>query len=269
MMSETIRPCARHRHVSSEDLIREYRSDLEKARDVQQNLIPRQLPFVPGWEFAGVYWPARIVSGDYYDLFEITPGHLGVAIGDVSGKGLGPALVMVGVQAFIRSRLAQERACLSVFMNELNQYLLTNTPEEMFVTLFLAVLQVPTGRLSYVNGGHPPPIVLSPHGDELLRLVQGGPLLGILPEACYEAGQIDLEPGNLLSLFSDGLTDAPGANGGCFGEKRILSVLRAAREEPLTLTLMRLLKATESFVDGQDQGDDLSLLLIRRQERHP
>src|SRR5262249_40792768 len=124
--------------------------DLETARQVQRNLFPRQLPCLPGWDLAAVCRPARIVAGDYHDLFTPVPGCLAIALGDVAGKGLGPALVMAHLHTLIRSRLPAHLADLAGLVNELNAHLLAVLPEEMFVTLFLAVVELDTGRMRYV-----------------------------------------------------------------------------------------------------------------------
>src|SRR5262249_32456380 len=145
---------------------RETSRDLAAAWQVQQNLFPRELPSAPGWEFAALCRPARTVAGDYYDLFETAPGRIAVALGDVSGKGLGPALVMVGLRALVRCRLPRRGGNLAGLMEEINGYLLATTPEDMFVTLFLAFLDVRTGQLGFVNGGHPPPLVFDEAATE-------------------------------------------------------------------------------------------------------
>src|SRR6516165_5841808 len=117
------------------------------------------MPEAPGWQFAGLCRPARMLAGDYYDVFDLTPGHVGLALGDVAGKGVGPSLVMASLHAMIRSRLAHYCGDLPRLMHELNQYLFASLPEDMFVTLFLGVLDERTGRLRYVNAGHGHPIL--------------------------------------------------------------------------------------------------------------
>ena len=143
--------------------------DLEAASRVQQKLFPERMPEVPGWEFAGLCRPARMLAGDYYDVFALTPGHVGLALGDVAGKGLGPSLVMASLHAMVRSRLASYSGALPGLMQELNQYLLRSLPEDMFVTLFLGVLHERSGRLSYVNAGHPHPLLVTAEGQEPIQ----------------------------------------------------------------------------------------------------
>jgi sigma-B regulation protein RsbU (phosphoserine phosphatase) len=239
-------------------------SDLEAARRVQQHLFPRQLPHLRGWDLAAVCQPAGIVAGDYYDLFEVTPGHVAVALGDVAGKGLGPALVMAGLHAWIRSRLPHRAADIPGLVGDLNQYLLASTPDDLFVTLFLAVLDGDTGCLRYVNAGHPGPALLAGTGMEADRLTAGGTVLGVVPGAGYEEGHAVLAPGSVLALFSDGLTEAANADGQQFGEHRVVEVLATARHEPAGVIVTRVREAVERFHGPADLADDLSLVVVHR-----
>jgi sigma-B regulation protein RsbU (phosphoserine phosphatase) len=238
--------------------------DLEEARQVQRGLFPSALPTLPGWDCAGLCRPARVVAGDYYDLFEAAPGRLAVVLGDVAGKGLGPALVMAALHALVRSRLRPLRDDLPGLIREINFYLLATTPPDMFVTLFLAVLDLSTGRLDYVNGGHPHPLALAGPGAEPVRLAAGGPLLGVLPEVHYEPGRIDLGPGSSLALYSDGVTEALGPGGERFQERRLLEVLRATPSAPAATTLTQVVAAVERFTGAAGPQDDVTLLLLRR-----
>jgi sigma-B regulation protein RsbU (phosphoserine phosphatase) len=242
----------------------QHNPDGEAAWQVQQALFPRQLPPAPGWDLAAACRPARAVAGDYYDLFEVAPGRLAIALGDVAGRGLGPALVMAGLHALVRCRLPQTASRLAPLFKELNRYLLGSTPPDLFVTLFLALLDVRTGRLRYVNGGHPAPVLLDESVGEVVRLSAGGAVLGIQPRASYEQGEIELRPGSLLALFSDGLTEAADAKGEAFRERGVVEVLRAARALSAGSVLLRLLEAVERFTGRKEQSDDLSLVVVRR-----
>jgi serine phosphatase RsbU (regulator of sigma subunit) len=235
--------------------------DLEAARHVQQHLFPRQLPRLPGWDCAAVCRPARVVAGDYYDLFEVAPGQIAVALGDVAGKGLGPALVMAGLHAWVRSRLPHRAADLPGLAAGLNRYLLASTPDDLFVTLFLGVLDGDTGRLRYVNAGHPAPLVLA--GTEPERLTAGGTILGMMSKAPYDEGRTLMAPGSVLALFSDGLTEAAAPDGRRFGERRVVEVLRAARREAAAVVVARLLEAAEPFQGPAGPADDVSLVVVR------
>jgi sigma-B regulation protein RsbU (phosphoserine phosphatase) len=239
------------------------RHDLEAARRVQQHLFPGELRLA-GWDCAAVCRPARTVAGDYHDLFEAAPSRLAVALGDVSGKGLGPALVAAHLHALVRGRLPADGAALAPFVEDLNRRLLAVLPEGMFVTLLVAVLDLATGRAHYVNAGHPPAQLLLPSG-RAQEWSEGGIVLGVLPEAPYRVGQAHVPVGGLLALFSDGLTDAAGLRGQPFHARRVGKVLRRARPGPARTALARLLEAVDAFAAGTEQADDVSVLLVRRQ----
>jgi sigma-B regulation protein RsbU (phosphoserine phosphatase) len=237
---------------------------MEEARRVQQTLFPRELPAIAGWEFAALCRPARLVGGDYCDVFEVAPGVVALSVGDVSGKGLGPALVMAYLHALVRARLSPAPGRLPGFAAELNRYLLAVLPEGMFVTLFLGLLETDTGRLEYVNAGHPPALLLSGPEASPTRLGDGGTLLGILPGAAYEAGQVILPAGGLLAVFSDGLTEAHNRTGEMFRERRVVETLRGARACSAAAGVAALLAAVEEFQAGLGQEDDQSLLIVAR-----
>ncbi len=237
--------------------------ELEAARQVQQKLFPDQMPIARGWEFAGHCRPARMLAGDYYDVFDLGSGRIVLAIGDVAGKGLGPSLVMAGLHAMIRSRISQYIDKLPECMHELNQYLLASTPDDMFVTLFLGILDTGTGRLTFVNAGHPQPILLDPEA-QFLRLSQGGALLGVLADADYEQGEGYVQPGDLLVLFSDGVADARNDKGERFEEQRLLEGVLGGFSAPAAGVLSEIIAAVERFAVWSHQGDDIALIIIRR-----
>ena len=261
-MSQPARPPQGDRPVH-DGFLHTHLRDLEAARQVQEHLFPRDLPHVPGWDCAAVCRPARVVAGDYHDLFEVGRGRLAVALGDVAGKGLGPALIMAGLHALVRGRLPRQAADLAGLLGGLNRYLLAATPPDLFVTLFLAVLDLGTGRLRYVNGGHPPAIVLPGPGAEPVRLAEGGTVLGILPGARYREGHATLAPGGVLAVFSDGLTDAAGADRGTSPERRVVEVLRAGQPSAAA-TLTGVLESFGHLTGGPEPADDVSLLVVRR-----
>jgi sigma-B regulation protein RsbU (phosphoserine phosphatase) len=241
--------------------------DLEGARCVQQNLFPTHLPRAPGWEWAAHCRPARVVAGDYHDLFEVVPGQVAVVLGDVSGKGLGAALVMAGLHAVIRCRLAALHHDLAALTAEVNAYLARATPPEMFVSLFLAVLDLATGGVRYVNAGHLPPLLLPDRDARPLKLAAGGTVLGVMPDAEFAEGEVCLCPGGLLTVFSDGVTEAMNADGQMFREARLVGHTRAIWGSKPEQVLSHLLDAVEGFTGRKEQADDVTLVVIRRPER--
>jgi sigma-B regulation protein RsbU (phosphoserine phosphatase) len=239
--------------------------ELDTARAVQQHLFPRALPCVPGWEFAAFCRPVQTVAGDYYDLLELSPRHLAVALGDVAGKGLGPALVMAGLHAFVHCQLAQDTQDLAEWMASLNRYLLATLPHDLFLTLFLGVLDTHTGQLRYVNAGHPAPMLLANGPATPNRLVEGGPLLGVVPGARYEEGQIILPPDSLLTLYSDGVTEAANPQGRPFRDEGLAAVLGRLRSQTASQVLAGVVAEVENYAGRRGLADDLSLVVIRRQ----
>jgi serine phosphatase RsbU (regulator of sigma subunit) len=241
-----------------------HRLDLDEARRVQELLFPHTLPHLPGWDLAAAYRPARIVAGDYCDVVDLGDGQLAFALGDVSGKGLGPALVMAGLRALVHASLPPQRTDLAALMRELNLYLFATTPDDMFVTLFLAVLDVGTGQLHYVNAGHVPPLVLGSFDSEPMRFAVSGPVLGIQTGAVHEEHQVNLRPGSLLAVFSDGVTEALDRHGRMFHQRRLVEALAEGSHDTAAQTMNQILHAVERFTEGAEPTDDLSIILLRR-----
>jgi phosphoserine phosphatase RsbU/P len=250
--------------IPHNDVPLQHLRDLETARQVQQNLFPRELPCVHGWDFAAVCRSARVVAGDYHDLFIPAPGCLAIALGDVAGKGLGPALVMAHLHTLIRSRLPAQVADPAGLFADLNALLLAVLPEEIFVTLFLEVVELDTGRMRYVNAGHPPPILIRPDVP-LTRLAEGGTILGILPGSDYAVGDAWLPPGCMLTVFSDGVTEAQAPDGEQFQVGRVREVLHEAGDRPAAAIMQQLVAAVERFTDRTEPADDVSLVIVRRE----
>ena len=236
--------------------------DLEYARQVQECLFPRKVPRIPGWDMAALCRPARHVSGDYCDLFLVAPGRLAVGIGDVAGKGLGAGLVMAGLHALVRCCLRRQLHCLPCFFEGLNRYLLSATPEDLFVSLFLGVVELETGRMQYVNAGHPPPLVFAGEQRPPKRLGDGGPVLGILPSVEFAEGSAVLEPGSLLFLFTDGLTESWDEDGRMFGETGVVQVVRSLGSTCAGHLNRAVVKAIEAFCPCADGRDDLAVIAL-------
>jgi serine phosphatase RsbU (regulator of sigma subunit) len=239
-------------------------NDLEQARLVQQQLLPHKLPCLRGWDMAVAYLPARMVSGDYCDVIDLGGGLVAFALGDVSGKGLGPALVMAGLRALIHARLPQLRTNLADLMRELNLYLSETIPNDMFVTLFLAVLDISTGQIYYSNAGHLPPLVLAGPDAEPMRFTNTGPVLGMLPEIHFQDHTVNIESGSLLAVFSDGVTEAMDAGGKMFHQSRVVESLQKGWTSSVTHQLAYLLHSVERFSQNVEQADDISVILLRR-----
>jgi serine phosphatase RsbU (regulator of sigma subunit) len=245
---------------------RERDKELRIAHQVQQKLFPEELPAAGGWEFAGYCLPAREVGGDYYDLFKIDENHIALALGDVSGKGLGPALLMSNVHALVRSYLKRPGAEPAGLVAELNEHLESSTSPGMFITFFLGILDVSTGELRYVNGGHNRGIVTEAGSSEVLYLETGGLVVGAMPGVGFEQGETTLEPGSTLTLFSDGVTEAVNHKGDMFEEERLADVLLSAVGSGAEETLKQVLEGVNRFRGRSELPDDLSVVVVHREE---
>jgi len=238
--------------------------DLEIARQVQQNLFPKKLPTPSGWEFAGFCRPAKAVGGDYYDIFEVAPGKVVFALGDVSGKGLGPSFLMSSVHATIRTQAVTSLDNPVKLITELNRYLLTSSSSETFITLFFGLLDLTTGELRYINCGHPAGMLMRKVESKQERLTEGGPILGILDGVPYKEGVCRLNKGDFLVLFSDGVTEATNQNEEMFEEERLLQVLSEKSLPGASAILDMIFKSVDSFATGCEQADDISVVIVRR-----
>jgi sigma-B regulation protein RsbU (phosphoserine phosphatase) len=240
------------------------RRELEIAREVQERLFPQDYPSVPGLELAGACRPALAVGGDYYDFVPLEGGRLGIAIGDISGKGIPAALLMATLRAFLRGQTVRGRSDLARLMSDLSGLVYESSAPNRYATFFYAEYDPATQRLQYVNGGHNPPMVL--RGDaagEVVRLDTGGPVIGLLPDCDYTQAAVQLAPGDLLVAFTDGVSEAMNAAHEEWGEDRLLPVLRQARTEPLPHIIERVMAAADTFVAGAAQHDDMTIVIMR------
>lgn len=240
----------------------EHARDLSIARDVQENLFPEKLPQAEGWDFAAVCRPAKAVGGDYYDISAVDSQHVVLALGDVSGKGLGPSLLMSGVHAIIRNRLRGRPFELPQVVAQLNEHLLTSSSSEMFMTLFVGILDVADGRLRYVNAGHNPPLLLQ--NASVSELTDGGTVIGMMPGVSYAEGEAFMDPGSLLALYSDGVTEAANAAGDVFGEAMLREELQKALTHEASGVVAMVLESVDGFSGSCEQTDDISLVVVKR-----
>jgi sigma-B regulation protein RsbU (phosphoserine phosphatase) len=267
--------------------------ELEKGREIQRNFLPSQLLQVPGWEIAAFFKPARQVAGDFYDAFELPGKCLGFVIADVCDKGVGAALFMALFRSLIRLFSGQtslyellprsnehDRNPIDSTRNTqgpgfdhtqalqavrlTNDYIVKNHGDlGMFATLFFGVLDPNTGLLTYINGGHEPLFILNPSGGVRERLKSVGPAVGILPNMDYPITRIQLEPGDIMLGFTDGVPEARTSSGEFFTKERLLSIL----EQPLLSAAVLLDQISTSVLrhTGEaDQYDDITMLAVRR-----
>jgi sigma-B regulation protein RsbU (phosphoserine phosphatase) len=230
------------------------------ARTFQEYLLPRKDPDVPGFDVAGMNLPGETLSGDYFDYIELPRGHLGVAVADVSGKGVPAALLAASIQGTLRSHI-ENLYSISTIMERVNDSLYRSIAPENFATLFYGVLD-PGGSLTYVNAGHNPPVVLRTDGD-VTRLTEGGTVLGMFPGRKYAQGRIDLRPGDYFVAYTDGLADSSQGDEQ-FGEKRIIETLSRVRGAPARIVASVLITEADSFSGPGAPPDDMTVVVARR-----
>ena len=236
--------------------------DLTQAAEIQRRMLPDEAPQVPGADLAGFNAACRTVGGDYYDFFPYASSRVGLALGDVSGKGMPASLMMMALHARVQV-LAEDPGDLAWFMTRLNKATCAKCPSNRFITFFFSVLDAATGELAFANAGHNPPIVVRASGESQM-LEGGGPVLGILPAAPYGELRERLGPGDMLVLYSDGVTEANNANFDEFGEDRFIEVLKQHRHQPAAAIVAAVTNALAEFAAGAPQADDITLVVAKR-----
>jgi phosphoserine phosphatase RsbU/P len=238
--------------------------EIELASEIQREILPKSLPDVAGWELAGWNRPARHVGGDYFDLFRhgAASSHLALVVGDVSGKGVPAALLVSTLHSSLR--LLIERMSVSPeLLARLNRHILESSSSNKFITLLVGDLDPATGELVYLNAGHNPGLVVRA-GGEVERLGSGGLPLGLLPDASFRAERLTLGPGDLFCLYTDGITEAAAPDDEEFGLGRLETLLGEERTRPLDEVVAAVDDAVSSFAAGHAQGDDQTVVLLRR-----
>jgi serine phosphatase RsbU (regulator of sigma subunit) len=267
--------------------------ELERGREMQMNFLPATLPHRNGWEFAAFFKPARQVSGDFYDTFELPGNTVGVVIADVCDKGVGAALFMALFRSLIRifsgqthidgltcsnngvahtdsNQTTPAQQSYSEEFNPLkaikytNDYIIQNHEDlAMFATLFFGILNPATGSLTYVNGGHGPLYILNDDKGIRDRLGPTGPAVGVQPDANLEIRTTKLNPGDILFGYTDGVTEARSQDDTFFGEERLLSILKSGDDSAQGL-LNRISSDLKHHIDSAEQFDDITMLTIKR-----
>lgn len=240
---------------------RRLREQLAVARTIQQSFLPHEAPSIPGYDIAGVNFPSEKVGGDYFDFVPIVDGQWGLAIADVSGKGIPAALIMAGFRASLIAEIRNNYSIRTVF-RKVNNLLKEMTATDNFVTAFYGVLDAHNRVLTFSNGGHNPPMLFRP-GEELIRLKDGGPLMGVLRDAKYEERPLWLHAGDTLVLFTDGVTEATDRGGDEFGEARLIELVRHNGHESAHDLCHRIHEAVLDFAGAESTVDDITLVVIK------
>ena len=229
------------------------RQDQAALREVQQGLLPKTMPAIPGCELSGVCLAASTVGGDYFDAVKLVDGQLGLCVGDVSGKGLPAALLMANLQAAVHA-YADNGIEPRTLCQKVNHIICGNIAVDRFITFFYATLDVASHRLRYTNAGHNAPVLVHLDGS-YERLETGGLVLGVDPKTGYEQGELDLAAGDRLVLFTDGVTEAVNAKGEEYGEQRLLHLLIESRHLGATALQEAVVDSVRRFSDGRLKDD--------------
>jgi len=258
----------------SEEKLR-LQSELEIAREVQTQLFPRSAPEVRGLALYGICKAARTVSGDYYDFLKLGEKKVGLVLGDVSGKGISAALLMAAIQSALRAQfydglaptLAPSTSALSTaeVVSRLNIQLYDSTPREKYATFFFAVYDAATRSLTYTNAGHLPPVLF--RRGKVERLKVGGTVVGLFSPMTYEQAEIQIQPGDLLLAFTDGITEPENIYGEEFGEERVLEVVHRALGASPQILAEEIYRSVSDWTGSPELQDDMTMLIAKASER--
>lgn len=243
---------------------RRLEKELAIARDIQKSFLPSGPPTIPGFDLAGTSRTHDQVGGDYYDFINVSETRLGLAIADVSGKGIPAALLMAGFRMSLLAEIRNEFAIRAV-MRKVGQLLHESTERDKFVTAFYGMLDWKNGVLIYSNAGHNPPILVHADGSSD-RLIEGGVALGVLPEARYEEQPLGLRDGDVLVMYTDGVSEAENENetAEMFGETRIEEVVRAHPNASAQDLVRLLVEAVLEWTGERGPSDDLTIVVVRK-----
>jgi sigma-B regulation protein RsbU (phosphoserine phosphatase) len=232
--------------------------ELQRAREIQESLLPKVIPQLPGFEVASAWQPARAVGGDYFDVLKLGENRLAICIADVSGKGVPAALLMANVQASLRASVrdldSPARVC-----GIINRMLCESIAGDKFVTFFCGVLDAGTRTFRYCNAGHPYPMLVS--SGAVRTLDQGGAVLGVFPAWTYQDSSVDLRSGDRLLLFTDGITEAEAPDGEEFGTEKVAAFAKAHAANSAAKINQQLLAQVTEFCGAQFR-DDATLLVL-------
>jgi serine phosphatase RsbU (regulator of sigma subunit) len=249
-----------------EETERAMSKEMQQAAQIQKGLLPSKAPDVAGMDIAGRTEACRTVGGDYFDYLPFPDGRVAMLVGDVAGKGMPASLLMSSLQARVQV-LFEEPDDLARKVGRLNKIICSNCPDNRFITFFMTVANPATGELVYTNAGHNPPVIVrasSKEGPGFELLEGGGVILGILPMATYQESRIVMERGDVLVLFSDGVTEAANPADDEFGEERLAALVRSMRDQPAEDIVNAIHTAVTEFTEGAPAADDITVVVARR-----
>jgi serine phosphatase RsbU (regulator of sigma subunit) len=245
-----------------EEAERAMAKEMQQAAQIQEGLFPASAPQAPGVDIAAKAVPARHVGGDYYDFIPFPDGKIGMMVGDVAGKGMPASLLMSSLQARVHV-LFETSENLGGKIERLNKATTANLPGNRFITFFMGILDPETGELVYTSAGHNPPVLVRATGGYDL-LGGGGLILGILPMAKYEESRITINKGDVLVMFSDGVTEAPDPNDQEYGEERLAKLVAELALRPAKEIVDAIHKSVAEFTQGAPPADDITVVVARR-----
>jgi sigma-B regulation protein RsbU (phosphoserine phosphatase) len=240
--------------------------ELSLARSIQASFLPEELPKLAGWQLHAALEPARQIAGDFYDFIPLPDGKLGIVIADVADKGLGPALYMALSSTLLRTFASQYPDQPARVLSATNQRILQDARANLFVTVFYGVLHPDSGQLVYANAGHPPAYLIS-GGDSITQqsLRNTGMPLGIDSESTWHEETIQLVPGEVLLLYTDGVTDAQNSQGEFIDRQTVLNCIYKNIDLPLHSIQESIFDEIHQFVGGAPRFDDITLVIIKRE----
>jgi sigma-B regulation protein RsbU (phosphoserine phosphatase) len=242
--------------------------ELNIGRDIQMSMLPLEFPAFPErkeFDIRALLKPAREVGGDFYDFFFINDDEICLVVGDVSGKGVPAALFMAVTRTMIKTRAMDDPSPASI-ITRVNDEMSADNPSSMFVTLFIAICNVRTGKCRYTNAGHNPPYIMRKPGDRDCLDQRHGPIIGAMEELAYRESATTLSAGDSLLIFTDGVTEAMDVDGGLYSESRLEQMLDTGSFGTTAALVDETLASVESFATGAEQADDITILAFRLEQ---
>ena len=247
----------------AETELQEKHEQFRVAREIQQHLFPKTAPQLDGLDLAGKTFPADATGGDYFDFLQMLDNCVGLVVGDVTGHGVGPALLMAETRAYLRI-LSKNNADAGIILTKANNVLAEDVGYERYVTLFLARLNPRRRSMAYVNAGHIPGYIFGASGEVISTLRRTGIPLGLRPDTVYhESGEIELAPGQIMLILTDGFEEAVAPNDEMFGTERVLDIVKKHRDRSAAEIIEELHRQVRAFSENAPQLDDLTAILIK------
>lgn len=236
--------------------------EMKMAASIQLKLLPDRSPDIPGFEVASVNIPARSVGGDYYDFISLESGRIGFCVGDITGKGMPAAMLMANLQATIRSQATMHEDTVRCLTGT-NKLLFRSTDPDKFATIFYGILEPETGTVEFANGGHDAPLLM--RKDDGIELLQAtGLLVGVMETAIYHKGTVGMQAGDVLLIYTDGVTEAMNPKNKEYGLQRLEKTLASHHGHPAEEIRGFIIQDVREHVEGASQSDDITLMIIKR-----